>query len=332
VSAGPVVPGIVVTNRSPLAPAATSTATTSPGVYVTYIERRSGNIFSYSSTARSVTRTSNATVPGIQSALWLPNASAAYVRYLSGADFSTVNTYVLPIDGKDGFFLEQNLADIHLSATGLLTLASGVNGSIATLRQSDGTRVAQAFSSPLSSLRIAFAGPNRYLTSTKPSAALPGAAFLVDGAGRFSRLAGPLPGLVALPGPSGATVLVSSVTASGMMQMELIDTASGARTSLPVATIADKCVWTADSSALYCGIPVGPPTGYAYPDDWYQGAVSFEDRIWKINVAGRYAELVLDFSQEAEAPLDARSLALDALGTALAFLNKNDGSLWVYQL
>ena len=128
-------------------------------------------------------------------------------------------------------------------------------------------------------------------------------------------------------------MLVSYVDGTGSLQMELIDTATGKTTVLPVATIADKCAWSADSKTAYCGIPMNVADGFAYPDDWYQGAVSFSDRIWKIDVAGRYAQLVLDFPKETNGVmLDAETLSIDPAGTALSFVNKSDGSLWVYKL
>ena len=121
--------------------------------------------------------------------------------------------------------------------------------------------------------------------------------------------------------------------------MELVDTATNSAIPLPVATIADKCVWTTDDSALYCGVPMNPPSDFAYPDDWYQGALQFSDRIWKINVSGHFAQLVLDFSSEtipAEvqtiSSFDVESLAVNPLTTQLVFINKNDGALWSYQL
>jgi hypothetical protein len=75
---------------------------------------------------------------------------------------------------------------------------------------------------------------------------------------------------------------------------------------------------------------MNPPPTYNYPDDWYQGAMHFSDRIWKIDTAGRYAQLVLDFSKETNVALDAEALAIDPLSTTLVFVNKNDGSLWSY--
>jgi len=333
IDVGPVVSGEVVVNV-PAINASSSPSSTSleaSKTLVNYIERQSGNIFSYDVGAGTITRTGNKTIPGIQSAVWLPDASLAFVRYLSGSDFSTINTYALPANGSGGFFLPQNLADISISSTSILTLASGVNGSVASTERADGTHVSEVFSSPLSALRVSFAGKNQYLAFTKPSAALSGYAFLVNNSGFPSRIAGPLDGLAALASHNGKWLLISFVS-GGAMQMEIVNTATGEKISLPVATLADKCVWTADDSSIYCGVPVDPPSGYSYPDDWYQGAVSFSDRIWKIDVAGRFAQLVLDFSKETKGTFDAQSLSVDPLATELVFMNKSDGSLWGYRL
>lgn len=325
VSSGPVVPGEIIVDIK------AKDASSSPDALINYIERQSGNVFSYQVGTSVVTRTSNKTVPGIQKAVWLPDASTAFVQYLSGADFSTINTYALFANASSsGFFLPQNLTDLAVSSTSVLSLASGVNGSSASLTHTDGTHSSQIFTTPLSALRISFAGKNQYLAFTKPSAMLPGAAFLVDGNGHFSRIIGPMNGLVALASPSGKWVLVSS-TVSNTMQLRLVNTVTNETIVLPVATIADKCVWASDESTIYCGIPIGPSTTYTYPDDWYQGAAHFSDRIWKINVSGRYAQLVLDFSKETNGSLDAEGLAIDPLSNVLTFVNKNDGSLWSYK-
>ncbi len=325
ISAGPIVPGEVLVDSK-------ASASSSAEVSVNYIERQSGNVYSYLVRAGMLTRTSNRTIPGIQAAAWLPDASLAFVRYLSGTDFSTINSYALPANGSGGFFLPQDISDIAVSSTSVLTLASGANGSVAALLHTDGTHSSEIFTTPLSELSVSFAGKNQYLAYTKPSAVLPGVAYLVDSKGNFSSIAGPLPGLIAKASPSGKWVLVS-YSNNGVMQMELVNVATRESIPLPVATIADKCVWTADDSTIYCGIPMNPRSGLNYPDDWYQGAVSFSDRIWKIQVSGRYAQLVLDFSKENNnASLDAESLAIDPLGTTLVFINKNDGSLWSYSL
>lgn len=324
ISAGPVVPGEVAVDNK-------ATASSSADVAVGFIDQESGNVYSYLVHAGVLTRTSNRTVPGIELANWLPDGSFAFVRYLSGSDFSTINSYALPANGSGGFFLPQNLSDIAVSSTSVLTLASGVNGSVASVLHTDGSHSSAVFTTPLSDVSVSFAGKNQYLAYSKPTATLPGDAFLVDSKGNFSRVAGPLNGLVAKASPSGKWVLVS-YSNNGVLEMNLVNVATGELIPLPVATIADKCVWTADESAIYCGIPQNPLTTFNYPDDWYQGAVSFSDQIWKIAVAGRYAQLVLDFSKTSKVSVDAEALTVDPLQTTLVFINKNDGSLWSYSL
>src|SRR3989344_4482394 len=123
ISAGPVVPGEAVINTQ------LATASSTEETVVNYLARESGNVFSYSTNTKTLRRISNKTLPGIESAAWLPDGSAAFVRYLSGAQFSTINTYALSASSSNSFFLSQNLADIAVSSAGILTLASGVNGS-----------------------------------------------------------------------------------------------------------------------------------------------------------------------------------------------------------
>lgn len=327
VSAGPVVSGAVVAHVS--ASTATSTEGVS-GTNVFFIERQSGHVFSYGVETGTLTRTSNRTIPGIQDAFWLPDASRAFVRYLSGSNFEVINTYALPANGEAGSFLPQNLGSIDVSSSSILTLASSDTGSVGSVERPDGTGTKTVFSTALSSVRASFAGKSGYLVTTKASGRIDGYAFLVDTTGQFSRVAGPLRGLAAKASPLGNWVLVSASSGTGMTT-SLVDVKTRETIALPLGTIADKCVWAADETAVYCGVPVRPPSG-TYPDDWYQGATQFSDRIWKIDVVGRFAQLTLDFSKETEQSLDATALALDPQTRVLVFMNKNDGSLWSYQL
>ncbi len=326
VSAGPVVPGAVAAYVS----SDVGTTTGASGTNIFFIERQSGHVFSYGVETGTLTRTSNRTIPGIQEAFWLPDASRAFVRYLSGSNFEVINTYTLLANGEAGSFLPQNLDAIDVSSSTVLTLASSDTGSVGSIERANGTGAKTVFSTPLSSLRASFAGGTSYLVTTKASGRIDGYAFLVDGEGRFSRVAGPLRGLAAKASPRGNWVLVSATSGTGMTTA-LVDTKTRETIALPLGTIADKCVWAPDETAVYCGVPVRPSNG-TYPDDWYQGAARFSDRIWKIDVVGRFAQLTLDFSKETEQSLDATALALDPQARVLVFMNKNDGSLWSYQL
>lgn len=335
ISGGPVVPGVLVTDiRSPSV-ASTTVASSTGGASVSYIERESGNVFSYLTNSKILTRTSNRTVPGLQDAAWLPDASAALVRYLSGDTFSTINTYALPASSaattSNGFFLPQDLGGVAASATGILMTASGVTGTSVSLSRLDGTRPTTLFATPLTAIQVSFAGKDTYLVFSKASSGLSGYAFLVDSAGRFTRIAGPLIGLTALASPSGKWVFLSFVR-DGIPQTALFNSKDGTTIPLPIGTLTEKCAWAANDTALYCGVPTTTSASNLYPDDWYQGVVHFSDRLWRIDVSGRYAQMILDFQEVSGETLDAMSLALDPAQTTLVFLNKNDGSLWSYSL
>ena len=197
ISAGPVVPGGAVFDAS-------SGTASSSSTFIRFVDQQTGNVFSYDAATGGTNRIGDKTIPGIQSATWLPDASAAIVRYLSGSDFSTINTYLLTATSSDsGSFLPQDLAGVAVSSNGIFELSSASNGSSASVTHLDGTHPTTVFTTPLSQVPATFAGKHD-LVFTKPSASLDGDPYLVNLSGQFSRIAGPLPGLCALPSPSVA--------------------------------------------------------------------------------------------------------------------------------
>ncbi len=296
---------------------------------VRYIERASGNIYSFRVHDRTLTRTSNKTLPGVLEASWLPDGSRAFARFLANeAGVDRISTYALAADGNEGFFLEANLASVGaFGSSSIYSLLPGTNGSVATIASASGVGARTLFTSALSAITLKAAGSN-LVAATKPASTIDGYAFLVNGkTGAFSRIIGPYTGLVTLPDPTGSYVLYSYMQ-RGKGYLAVFDVAKRTVTQLPVATIADKCAWAAGSRELYCGVPqamVG-----TLPDDWYQGATSFNDRFWKINLDTRLATLVADPAELAQVPIDMVALTVDTANDVLVFTNKKDGSLWVY--
>ena len=122
---GPVAEGAVVITRPAVTGIATSTGSSTAGVVTTekpadsevrYIERASGNVYSYFVHARTLTRISNKTLPGVQEVSWLADGSRAYARFLSNAGTTDehVTTYSLSADGAGGYALEQDLSQAQI--------------------------------------------------------------------------------------------------------------------------------------------------------------------------------------------------------------------------
>ena len=312
-------------------PGATTTATTTvQDTEVRYVERNTGNVYSYRAKSMALTRLTNDTLPGIEEATWVSDGSLVYVRYLSPNFGDRIQTYAFPVGEGVGYFLESGLEQVvSIGSSTIATLLPSVSGSVATLAKADGSVIRTLFSSELSSLRIAPTG-NTIVAYTKPSANTNGYGFSVNAlTGTLELLAGPQKGLSLLPSPKG-TMVLSGYRQGNALRLELVDTATQAVVALPIGTLPEKCVWTRDASALYCAVPRTLPQGL--PDSWYQGAVSFSDRIWKINIESRVAALVLDPQELAQVEIDAVALTLDPENNTLTFTNKKDGSLWLYGL
>jgi hypothetical protein len=331
IAEGPIVP-----ETAAFTVTATSTGTTSPATEpdteIRFIERASGNVYAYRAHERTLTRLSNRTLPGIQEASWLTDGSMAYVRFLTSTpDGEVVDTYALQAEGAEGYFLEKGLSIVETHGTRLLfTLLGSSTGSTGTIAAARGAAAPKTlFTSPLASIRF-YLADNRYFAATRASAQLDGYAFIVSPvSGTFSRVIGPYRGLTILPSPSGNNVLYSFMD-RGTLRLGIIDIETRTATPLPVATFADKCVWSLDERHIYCGVPRAL-TG-SLPDEWYQGVVGFNDRIWSIDLAVRVATLVIDPTEVAETNIDAIGLTLDAQDDMLTFVDRVTGALYTYDL
>jgi len=331
ISDAPVAKGAVALYIPPV-PAVSSTTPEVPAdVEIRFIERQSGNIYAFRVHDRVLTRISNRTLPGVQEAVWTTDGARAFVRYLTRAIDGTehVDTYALPADGGEGYFLEQDLEQVAVRATStVFSLLPSSTGSIGSLSAPDGTNVRTLFTSPLSRLRAGFSGTD-IIATTKASSGLDGYAFLVNAGGSFTRILGPLRGLATLPNAEGTSVLYSYADAN-RTYLQVLDLASRTAIALPLVTLAEKCVWEPGGRAVYCGVPTALAGNV--PDEWYQGARTFSDRIWRIDLDTRLATLVVDPGQVANVAIDAVALTIDSESDTLVFTNKKDGTLWVYDL
>lgn len=320
------------TISTPSTTATTSDLSKTPSeVDVRYIDRASGNVYSYRFHQRSLTRLSNKTLPGVEHAVWLSNGTLAFGQYLSKdtVENEHVETYALPVSGEGGYLLERDIEQVLVaSSSSLFTLQSNQSGSTGTLAKPDGSGGKLAFSTPLSSVVAAFAGKN-LVVYTKPSVNMGGYGFTVDAAGTLTRTLGPLNGLSVLPSPSGKSLLYSYVD-QGTLRLALLDVATRAATLLPVATLSEKCVWASDEHSTYCAVPT--TLSGSLPDEWYQGVVSFSDRLWQIDLTSRVAFLLINPNVVAKQSIDAVGLTVDTKSDVLIFSDKKTGALYGYDL
>lgn len=324
------IPPVTVSNSA--SGTASSTLTQTPeDVEIRFIERQSGNIYGFRVKDRTLTRLSNRTIPGIEDATWTRDGLQAFVRYLTRAADGTerIDTYALPASGEEGYFMEQGIEQVLLiGSSSVFTLRSTATGSTGVVANVDGTGARTLFGSPLSRLR-AGASAGTIIATTKASTGLDGYSFIVGANGSFTRILGPLRGLSTLPNTEGTYVLYSYVD-RGRTYLQALNLSTRTAIPLPLATLTEKCAWEPGGQAIYCGVPTSMNGNL--PDDWYQGAHSFSDRIWRIDLGTRLATLIVDPAEVGDVAIDAVSLSIDSASDTLVFTNKRDLSLWVYDL
>ena len=100
----------------------------------------------------------------------------------------------------------------------------------------------------------------------------------------------------------------------------------------PVVALPEKCTASRQQPTVYwCGHE-SVARERALPDVWYRGEVSFSDTLWRVNARLRSAVPLVDLETESGRPLDVTALAPAADETGLYFIDKNDRTLWHYDI
>jgi len=155
--------------------------------------------------------------------------------------------------------------------------------------------------------------------------------FVSPKTGVWSKVLGPTMGLTTKVSHDAKYVLAST-GGPDSVSTKIYTVSTGKSIDAIIRTIADKCVWgNFNKSMFYCAVP-NQATSAAYPDDWYKGTISFADKIWQVNASTGEVHLVTSIVDLSDRVIDAFNLGLDTKDEYLYFMNKNDLSLWSFDL
>lgn len=307
----------------------TSTSTTS---IVRYMERATGHTVEYNRSTYTLEKSSNTTVPGIYQALWSGNTVLA--QYLD-QDKTTIKTFTgnLPATTTSTTTLSGNIGlmpgiyTLAVSPKGnrVFTLPKG-DSAIGSISNLDGTKRTDILSFPFNEWRAEWPNENTITLTTKASANTSGFMYFLSTAGVMTKALGDIAGLTTRTSPNLGYTIYSASKAGGVSAgvYDFGKNTSFAFTGNP--TLPEKCVWSKLSkTTAYCAVPASIPNGN-YPDDWYQGNISFVDNIYKIDLSLPAIQLL--YKLPTDQSIDAIDLFLDAKEENLYFTNKNDYFLW----
>ena len=149
--------------------------------------------------------------------------------------------------------------------------------------------------------------------------------------GDMFKIVGNIKGLAGTMSPDGSLLVYSKTMSNNKPALFLRTISSGKDVDLGTQTLSEKCVWNpVRVKELYCAIPKSIPNGI-YPDHWYQGRVSFDDEIWRLDgESGIYMQVV--DPNESDAHLDIVNIIVEKDGRSLIFIDKITGQLWMERL
>jgi len=318
--------------------ASVSGATYSEGK-VSYVDRATGNIYEINPDGKERNRVSNTTIPKIFDAEFSYSGDNFLLRYLTTDDnIESVRNFLAGLVGEnatstalsvEGVFFPADISSVAISPEEdkiFYTYKQGER-TIGVTTDFENKNKKQIFSSPFSEWNASWSSKNTITLLTKPSGMADGFFYSLDAkTGKFTKILGDIKGLSAIMDKSGENVLYNR-GGQNTVKAGVYNIKNGEFSEFPLSTLAEKCVFSYDDSYVYCSVPSTLPTAL-YPDDWYQGLISFSDLIWKINLVDGNTELLAGTSDN----FDAIGLFLSSSEDYLFFTNKKDASLWSLKL
>ncbi len=303
-----------------------------------YSNKNNGNIYQTLIKDLEEKNYSSTIIPNVHETLFTTN-NVIY-RYLKNGN--TIVTFLgnLPkeILGQDsnnneifGSFLPDGIKDISISKNkeNIFYLNLTKNGVVGVVIDSNNSKT-NVFDSSFSEWYSYWPNNDFIILNTKPSGLVDGFAYLLNIKNRnFNKVLNKIKGLTTLSNGNLSTILYSD----NNLSLKLLNPNTNETKNLRLNTHSEKCVWSQDNITLYCAIPKNIQGGFIYPDAWYQGEVSYDDEIWKINTeTGARTKLVDPNTLYEGEVIDAINLSLDKEEKTLFFMNKVDSYLWGLRL
>ena len=309
---------------------------------IRFVEKATGNVYEARSDLAQVKRLTNNTIPKIMRAFWLPDGSGflaqtvdeneiintSFIKWkLSASSTSGSIPYNVLVSKLPTGIMELSVAPdskkiFYLTALGT---AKGF------VSNPDGTNPTQIYSNYLTEWIPNWFGDKILLSSKASFSAISSGFFLNPNTKTLVKAYDNISGASALSRVDGKFVLLGSGGDSYGISPKLWveNVSTGSVSPLNIETFAEKCAWNkADSKFIFCGVPKTIGSGN-YPDSWYQGSLSTDDIIQKINVFDLYRYVLVDLSRESSEQIDTENLMASSDGNFLIFQNKLDQSLWL---
>lgn len=327
------VPRLAQVNKSQTAGAGFVESSTS--TRLRFVERGTGFIFDVMPESLALERLTNTLIPRTYEAFVTARGRLVVRGTEEDGGITTVVASVAATSTTEGSRvliqkrLPNGIRSIAANATGeeILYITEGSTGAVATRAAWDGTKAKEVFTSAISGWQLHWLGGERIVLVQDPSDNIPGYSYEVQKNGALSPLLRSVPGLTLLPHPSSRAIIYGA--SGSTLTLFVRASATSTSASLPIRTIADKCVWDPKQSSIaYCAVPQSPPVSN-FLDRWHRGEIHTADAWWRVDAWAASAELLYS---PGNITIDVESPVIDEKGEYVAFMNAIDKSLWLLRV
>lgn len=310
---------------------AVQVSSTSPRL-IYYVEAGTGHLYTINLESGEEVRRSGTTIVMATDAKISSDGMSLVVRSGQGERAPVqLGRYNESTDTYDFIELPGEWLDYQFTTTGELMLAEKTQSGVSVTTRNLATGSSRPiFTVPFREAVIVWGNTSSdtHYVYPKPSRLLEGFVYAVR-QGELERLPIEGEGLTALGDNNG---VVYSTRTNNQYSSYYLNTTTKEVTSFPLVALPEKCAAGATSNQIiYCATSFGTPTDQL-PDSWYQGILSVSDHIWEIVTISGSSQLLVAPNIEVGRALDIQHLVLDSTYSVLYFTNKNDNTLWLYEI
>ena len=310
---------------------------------IRYVERGTGHIIETTGDSFEFAKISNTTIPKVPEAIWTPDGQSVIMRYTKdgtesvfsfSANIIKATTTQDVSKNKKSAFLPMGISGLSVSPVGnkIFYLTNDESESLGATSNVDGSQKNQRFQSAITEWLVSWPNKDTISLATKPSFAVAGYLFFLnEKTGDDSKILSGINGLTALVNKTAKNILYSE-SVDDSIRLHYYDLKNNLSKTLSFKTLPEKCVWSKiEELTIYCAVPKTIEDG-EYPDSWYQGSMSFNDSVWKIDLKTSSSELVYNLQKESGKEFDIADPFLSGDDEYLFFTNKKDLTFWSLSL
>lgn len=293
---------------------------------IMYVEQGTGHIYMINLDDGKETLINGTTIA--QSAEAVFSADGTYVAITSySALGNTVIVERTSMDNgeKEGITLPIGASQVAFAKASntvlyLLKEAGGATGySYNILKE---TSVA-LFSIPLRDIRVLWGTPTYVYTT--PTATAVGFIYKIEG-NSLAYVTGGGYGLMSLPYSEG--IVITKSEGDGARSFNISQKSTSV--NFPITIIPEKCI--SQRNTIYCAVPNRNIKVQTFPDNWYKGVISYTDILWSVNATTGASTVLSNFLTESGREVDVSKIGIDDAGKRIYFVNKNDNTLWMFDM